>query len=619
LILLESARSLKAAELAINGIEGNIQTTIQSIRKRLIEQLTEIEARIDFEEDLPILNEKHVKNELIEIKKDLIELIDNAKRGSWVRSGLKVALTGKPNVGKSSLLNRLCKQEKAIVTDLPGTTRDLLESEIVLEGIPVTFIDTAGLRETKNIIEKIGISRTKKTLIQADLIILIFDYSKGWTSQDESILKQLPINIPFLIVGNKSDLKNKQYLERIPKHVLEKENLVIMSAKTGKPNVGKSSLLNRLCKQEKAIVTDLPGTTRDLLESEIVLEGIPVTFIDTAGLRETENIIEKIGISRTKKTLIQADLIILIFDYSKGWTSQDESILKQLPINIPFLIVGNKSDLKNKQYLERIPKHVLEKENLVIMSAKTGKPNVGKSSLLNRLCKQEKAIVTDLPGTTRDLLESEVVLEGIPVTFIDTAGLRETENIIEKIGISRTKKTLIQADLIILIFDYSKGWTSQDESILKQLPINIPFLIVGNKSDLKNKQYLERIPKHVLEKENLVIMSAKTGKPNVGKSSLLNRLCKQEKAIVTELPGTTRDLLESEIVLEGIPVTFIDTAGLRETENIIEKIGISRTKKTLIQADLIILIFDYSKGWTSQDESILKQLPINIPFLIVGK
>ncbi len=242
---LVSARSRKAAELAINGIEGNIQTTIQSIRKRLIEQLTEIEARIDFEEDLPILDETHVQNEIIAIKKDLIELIDNATGASWVRSGLKVALTGKPNVGKSSLLNSLCKQEKAIVTDLPGTTRDLLESEIVLEGIPVTFIDTAGLRETKNIIENIGISRTKKTLIQADLIILIFDYSKGWTSEDESILKQLPKNISFLIVGNKSDLNNNQSYKKVPKYILKKGNLVIMSAKTGN---GESDLIRHILK-----------------------------------------------------------------------------------------------------------------------------------------------------------------------------------------------------------------------------------------------------------------------------------------------------------------------------------------------------------------------------------
>ena len=278
---LVSARSRKAAELAINGIEGNIQTTIQSIRKRLIEQLTEIEARIDFEEDLPTLNETHVKNEIVAIKKDLNELIVNAKRGSSVRSGLTIALTGKPNVGKSSLLNRLCKQEKAIVTELPGTTRDLLESEIVLEGIPVTFIDTAGLRETENIIEKIGISRTKKTLIQADLIILIFDYSKGWTSQDESILKQLPINIPFLIVGNKSDLKNNQYLERVPKHLLEKENLVIMSAKTG---VGENDLIKCLLKtcgasQAHGLLIALNDRQLDLAKSTMEsLENINKVF-----------------------------------------------------------------------------------------------------------------------------------------------------------------------------------------------------------------------------------------------------------------------------------------------------------------------------------------------------
>ena len=296
---LVSARSRKAAELAINGIEGNIQTKIQSIRERLIEQLTEIEARIDFEEDLPTLDEKNVKNEIAAIKKDLNELIENAKRGSWVRSGLKVALAGKPNVGKSSLLNSLCKQEKAIVTDLPGTTRDLLESEIVLEGIPVTFIDTAGLRETKNTIEKIGISRTKKTLIQSDLIILIFDLSKGWTFEDESILKQLPVNIPYLIVGNKSDLKNHQSLEKIPKYILETENLVIMSVKTGH---GEDDLINFLLKKCGSSKThglqialnerqlDLAKSTMESLENiDIVFdENLPWDFW-TIDLRQAIN------------------------------------------------------------------------------------------------------------------------------------------------------------------------------------------------------------------------------------------------------------------------------------------------------------------------------------------
>jgi len=242
---LVSARSRKAAELAMNGIEGNIQTTIQSIRQRLLDQLTEIEARIDFEEDLPNLEEKNVKNEIIAIRKDINKLIDNAKRGTWIRSGLKVALVGQPNVGKSSLMNRLSKKEKAIVTDLPGTTRDLLESEIVLEGIPVTLIDTAGIRETKNIIEQIGISKTQQALNQADLIILIFDYSKGWTKEDESILKQIPKTNPLLIVGNKSDLKGNHSFEKEKNNILEKDNLVIISAKTG---TGEDDLINYLLK-----------------------------------------------------------------------------------------------------------------------------------------------------------------------------------------------------------------------------------------------------------------------------------------------------------------------------------------------------------------------------------
>ncbi len=242
---LISAKSRKAAELAMNGMEGDIQTKIQSIKQRLLEQLTEIEARVDFEEDLPKLDEKSVRDEIIAIREEIDELISNAKKGSWVRSGLKVALIGKPNVGKSSLMNRLSKKEKAIVTELPGTTRDLLESEIILEGIPVTFTDTAGIRETDNIIEKIGISRTQQALNQTDLIVLIFDYSVGWTKEDLSLLEKLPKTIPLLIVGNKSDLKDKNTLRQEKQKILEEQNLVIVSAKTGE---GEEELMKQLLK-----------------------------------------------------------------------------------------------------------------------------------------------------------------------------------------------------------------------------------------------------------------------------------------------------------------------------------------------------------------------------------
>ena len=259
-----SARSRKAAELAMNGIEGNVQTAIQSIKQRLLEQLTEIEARIDFEEDLPILEEENVKAAIVAIKKDINELIDNAHKGSSIRSGLKIALIGRPNVGKSSLMNRLSKKEKAIVTDLPGTTRDLLESEIILQGIPVTFIDTAGIRETQNIIEQIGISRTQKALTQTDLIILIFDYSQGWTSEDESILKKIPTSSPVLIVGNKSDLNDKLSLKINPKNILDKENLVIISAKTGQGEEALISYLLKLCNSSQTHGLDIALNERQL-------------------------------------------------------------------------------------------------------------------------------------------------------------------------------------------------------------------------------------------------------------------------------------------------------------------------------------------------------------------
>ncbi len=238
-----SARSTKAAELAMNGIDGDIQNQIKVIRQRLLEQLSEIEARIDFEDDLPVLIEIDVKNELIKIKDTLNKLIEDSRKGSLVRSGLKIALIGQPNVGKSSLMNRLCKREKAIVTDLPGTTRDLLESEIVIQGIPVTFVDTAGIRDTENIIERIGISRTQQALRNADVITLIFDYSKGWTINDQEIMEQLPSQIPLLIVANKSDLKTNKSNETIPKYILEKVSKIIISAKTGE---GEETYINNL-------------------------------------------------------------------------------------------------------------------------------------------------------------------------------------------------------------------------------------------------------------------------------------------------------------------------------------------------------------------------------------
>ncbi len=231
---LISAKSKKAAQLAMAGINGDIAMQINRLRDKLLEQLSEIEARIDFEEDLPPLNIKAMATSLSKIHNELCELINDAKQGSLIHNGLQVALVGLPNVGKSSILNLLSNRERAIVTNLPGTTRDILESEIVLEGIPITLIDTAGIRKTNDEIEKRGIALSQKALIAADIIILIFDISKGWTKNDQKLLNQIPKENQTLILGNKADITIKSTAIKPD---------VIMSALTGE---GEKKMIKKL-------------------------------------------------------------------------------------------------------------------------------------------------------------------------------------------------------------------------------------------------------------------------------------------------------------------------------------------------------------------------------------
>ncbi|HGY5542273.1 MAG TPA: tRNA uridine-5-carboxymethylaminomethyl(34) synthesis GTPase MnmE [Prochlorococcus sp.] len=204
---LVAARSRRAAQLAMTGVDGGIQRRINSLRERLLDQLSELEARVDFEEDLPALDAVGLLDELQLVRRELEQLVEDAKRGALLRQGLQVALVGRPNVGKSSLLNRLSRRERAIVTDLPGTTRDLLESEIVLEGVPITLLDTAGIRATKDALEQLGIDRSHQALAAADLVVLVFDLSQGWIAEDAALLSQIPNDVPRLVVGNKADVQ----------------------------------------------------------------------------------------------------------------------------------------------------------------------------------------------------------------------------------------------------------------------------------------------------------------------------------------------------------------------------------------------------------------------------
>ena len=202
---LVTARSRRAAQLAMAGLDGGLQVRIGALRERLLDQLAELEARVDFEDDLPPLDGGAVAVELQAVRTDLEQLVADGERGQLLRDGLRVAIVGRPNVGKSSLLNRLSCSERAIVTDLPGTTRDLVESELVLQGVPLTLLDTAGIRTTTDRVEQIGIERSRSALQSADAVLLLFDLSAGWCDDDAALGELVPEGVPVLVVGNKAD------------------------------------------------------------------------------------------------------------------------------------------------------------------------------------------------------------------------------------------------------------------------------------------------------------------------------------------------------------------------------------------------------------------------------
>ncbi|MEG4458589.1 tRNA uridine-5-carboxymethylaminomethyl(34) synthesis GTPase MnmE [Microcoleus sp. N9_A1] len=202
---LVGAKSPAAAQSALAGLQGKLAQPIRQLRTTCLDLLAEIEARIDFEEDLPPLDEAKTSLEINHVLAELSTILATADRGELLRTGLKVAIVGRPNVGKSSLLNAWSKSDRAIVTDLPGTTRDVVESQLVVGGIPVQVLDTAGIRETEDKVEKIGVERSRAAAKQADLVLLTIDAESGWTEGDSEIYEQVK-HRQLIIIINKIDL-----------------------------------------------------------------------------------------------------------------------------------------------------------------------------------------------------------------------------------------------------------------------------------------------------------------------------------------------------------------------------------------------------------------------------
>jgi tRNA modification GTPase len=208
---LVGARSPQAAQFALAGLQGKLAQPIRNLRSTCLDILAEIEARIDFEEDLPPLDHEAILHIIEQVFCQVNLILATAERGELLRSGLKVAIVGRTNVGKSSLLNAWSRSDRAIVTDLPGTTRDIVESQLVVAGIPVQVLDTAGIRSASDRVEQIGVERSRQTARSADLVLLTVSAESGWTEEDEEIYRSVSDRRLILVI-NKIDLANPEMI-----------------------------------------------------------------------------------------------------------------------------------------------------------------------------------------------------------------------------------------------------------------------------------------------------------------------------------------------------------------------------------------------------------------------
>jgi tRNA modification GTPase len=280
------ARSSQAAHIALAGLQGKLAEPIRHLRSTCLDILAEIEARIDFEEDLPPWDEATILPIINQVLGQVKDILATADRGELLRGGLKVAIVGRPNVGKSSLLNAWSRSDRAIVTDLPGTTRDVVESRLVVGGIPVQVLDTAGIRESGDTVERIGVERSRQAARSADLILLTISASEGWTEGDEEIYQHV-YQRPLILVINKIDLANPALvshpaqIERIVKLSAAKnqgiedlENAILQSVKGDRVSAANGELA--INQRQSAALTRAKLSLEQVRET--IDQGLPLDF-----------------------------------------------------------------------------------------------------------------------------------------------------------------------------------------------------------------------------------------------------------------------------------------------------------------------------------------------------
>ncbi|MDP5874914.1 tRNA uridine-5-carboxymethylaminomethyl(34) synthesis GTPase MnmE [Streptococcus mutans] len=234
------AKTDKAMAVAVQQLDGSLSNLINNTRQEILNTLAQVEVNIDYPEydDVEEMTTALMREKTQEFETLLTNLLKTARRGKILREGLSTAIIGRPNVGKSSLLNNLLREEKAIVTDIEGTTRDVIEEYVNIKGVPLKLIDTAGIRETDDLVEKIGVERSKKALEEADLVLLVLNSAEKLTDQDRTLL-EISQNSNRLILLNKTDLPEQIETDQLPEYcikisVIKNQNIDVIEERINK-------------------------------------------------------------------------------------------------------------------------------------------------------------------------------------------------------------------------------------------------------------------------------------------------------------------------------------------------------------------------------------------------
>lgn len=272
-----NAKSEKELKTGIKQLKGSLSKEIDKIKQEIMDVMVNIEVTIDYPEyDVEDVTNTQISNMLDSVEKELDELRKSFNNGKIIKEGIKTAIIGKPNAGKSSLLNAILKEDRAIVTEIEGTTRDTIEEFVTINGIPLKLIDTAGIREAKDEVEKIGISKSREIANDADLVIAIFDATKELTKEDMEILNIVK-GKESIIVLNKIDLDTK-IKENDVKLLKASKNIVSISALN---SVGIEKIYNK--------ITELFNLDQINLDNDILITNIRQKNLIEEAIREVEN------------------------------------------------------------------------------------------------------------------------------------------------------------------------------------------------------------------------------------------------------------------------------------------------------------------------------------------